>query len=92
MTLRELVVAYFQYPAILAYGVLAALGDRTGGMASRRRAGDGPIDRDCGAVYPLVCTSSTAGCLHSRWMFKVPPLAATWKRIHYDHHQDPNHS
>jgi sterol desaturase/sphingolipid hydroxylase (fatty acid hydroxylase superfamily) len=24
-------------------------------------------------------------------MFKVPILAATWKRIHYDHHQDPNH-
>jgi sterol desaturase/sphingolipid hydroxylase (fatty acid hydroxylase superfamily) len=23
-------------------------------------------------------------------MFKVPMLAATWKRIHYDHHQDPN--
>jgi hypothetical protein len=29
--------------------------------------------------------------LHSRWMFKVPLLASTWKRIHYDHHQDPNH-
>src|SRR3546814_17050917 len=24
-------------------------------------------------------------------MFKVPVLASTWKRIHYDHHQDPNH-
>src|SRR3546814_17619404 len=24
-------------------------------------------------------------------MFKVPFLAGTWKRIHYDHHQDPNH-
>jgi sterol desaturase/sphingolipid hydroxylase (fatty acid hydroxylase superfamily) len=24
-------------------------------------------------------------------MFKMPLLAATWKRIHYDHHQDPNH-
>ena len=23
-------------------------------------------------------------------MFKVPFLASTWKRIHYDHHQDPN--
>jgi sterol desaturase/sphingolipid hydroxylase (fatty acid hydroxylase superfamily) len=24
-------------------------------------------------------------------MFKMPLLASTWKRIHYDHHQDPNH-
>jgi hypothetical protein len=24
-------------------------------------------------------------------MFKMPLLASDWKRIHYDHHQDPNH-
>jgi sterol desaturase/sphingolipid hydroxylase (fatty acid hydroxylase superfamily) len=24
-------------------------------------------------------------------MFKTPILAGAWKRIHYDHHQDPNH-
>jgi sterol desaturase/sphingolipid hydroxylase (fatty acid hydroxylase superfamily) len=29
--------------------------------------------------------------LHSRWMWKSRLLAGTWKRIHYDHHQDPNH-
>jgi len=28
-------------------------------------------------LHPLV--------LHSRWMFKIKPLASTWKRIHYDH-------
>jgi sterol desaturase/sphingolipid hydroxylase (fatty acid hydroxylase superfamily) len=29
--------------------------------------------------------------LHSKWMWKRKWLAPTWKRIHYDHHQDPNH-
>src|SRR3546814_17185132 len=24
-------------------------------------------------------------------MFKSPLTSRTWKRIHYDHHQDPNH-
>lgn len=28
--------------------------------------------------------------LHSRWMFRTPVLAAMWKRIHYDHHMDPD--
>jgi sterol desaturase/sphingolipid hydroxylase (fatty acid hydroxylase superfamily) len=28
--------------------------------------------------------------LHSRWMWKSKLLSPTWKRIHYDHHQDPN--
>ena len=42
-------------------------------------------------TYPLVWYVLHRWVLHSRWMFKVPVLASTWKRIHYDHHQDPNH-
>ena len=42
-------------------------------------------------VYPFFWYLIHRYVLHSRWMFKVPLLAATWKRIHYDHHQDPNH-
>lgn len=91
MTLGELVVAYFQYPAIIAYLVLAAAS--TGGAYWR----PGPLLPTIAAivasimVYPLVWYVLHRWVLHSRWMFKVPLLAATWKRIHYDHHQDPNH-
>ncbi|MBB6122884.1 sterol desaturase family protein [Sphingobium subterraneum] len=28
--------------------------------------------------------------MHSSWMFKFRFSAAVWKRIHYDHHTDPN--
>jgi sterol desaturase/sphingolipid hydroxylase (fatty acid hydroxylase superfamily) len=91
MTLKELVVAYFQHPGIIAYLLLsvAALGVFAFYPA--------PLVPTLAAVvvasliYPLVWYVLHRWVLHSRWMFKVPMLASTWKRIHYDHHQDPNH-
>lgn len=91
MTLKELVVAYFQYPAILGYLAcsLAAIG-----VYAWRPA---PLVQTLAsvaiavAVYPLVWYVLHRWVLHSRWMWKSPLLAGTWKRIHYDHHQDPNH-
>ncbi len=91
MTLRELVVAYFQYPAIIAY-LLLAIG--SGALATRYPT---PVIEVVASIvaaamaYPLVWYVLHRWVLHGRWMFKVPMLAATWKRIHYDHHQDPNH-
>jgi sterol desaturase/sphingolipid hydroxylase (fatty acid hydroxylase superfamily) len=91
MTLRELVIAYVQYPAILAYGALAAVAIA---LAAWRPSGALATTVSVAIavlVYPLVWYVLHRWVLHSRWMFKVPVLAATWKRIHYDHHQDPNH-
>ena len=90
MNLKQLVVAYFQYPAVIAYLLLAtaAIGVWFAYPASALAT----IASAAVAVllYPLVWYSLHRWVLHSRWMFKVPLLAATWKRIHYDHHQDPN--
>ena len=91
MTLRELWIAYFQYPAIIAYIVLSAVAI---GVWLARPASALQTLASAGIVvvlYPLVWYAIHRWVLHSRWMFKVPLLAATWKRIHYDHHQDPNH-
>ena len=91
MSFRDLVVAYFQYPAIIAYLLLSAVA--IGVFVSR----PAPLAPTLIAVaiasfiYPLVWYVLHRWVLHSRWMFKVPFLASTWKRIHYDHHQDPNH-
>ncbi|MBB4640552.1 sterol desaturase family protein [Rhizorhapis suberifaciens] len=91
MTLRELVVAYFQYPAIIAYLGLAAL---SAAVWVYRPA---PLVPTLASVaiaillYPLAWYTLHRWVLHSNWMFKLPLMAATWKRIHYDHHQDPNH-
>jgi sterol desaturase/sphingolipid hydroxylase (fatty acid hydroxylase superfamily) len=91
MTLRELVVAYFQYPAIIAY---LALSVAAIGLFAWRPASLLPTLAAilvASLVYPLFWYLLHRWVLHSRWMFKVPLLASTWKRIHYDHHQDPNH-
>ena len=91
MTLKELVVAYFQYPAIIAYLALSVA------AVAFYAWNPAPLVPTLGAVvvsalaYPLIWYALHRWVLHSRWMFKVAPLAATWKRMHYDHHQDPNH-
>jgi sterol desaturase/sphingolipid hydroxylase (fatty acid hydroxylase superfamily) len=91
MTLKELIAAYFQYPAIIAYLVLAVV------SVAAFLWTPAPLMPTLLAVgaaafaYPLFWYLIHRFVLHSRWMFKVPVLASTWKRIHYDHHQDPNH-
>ncbi len=91
MSFNELVVAYFQYYAIQAYLVLAAI--------SLVVAAYNPpplLAAVAGVVfaviaYPGVWYVLHRWVLHSRWMWKSKLLAPSWKRIHYDHHQDPNH-
>jgi len=90
MTLRGLVIAYFQYPAIIGYLLAAAIAI---GLFFLYPAPLVPTLASIAIsvlVYPLVWYCLHRWVLHSRWMFKVPFLASTWKRIHYDHHQDPN--
>ena len=90
MTLRELIVAYFQHYTIMAYlalTVFAALvyaWQPAGPIASIAAFGAGV------AVYPLVWHLLHQYVLHGTWMYKHKWLSPTWKRIHYDHHQDPN--
>jgi sterol desaturase/sphingolipid hydroxylase (fatty acid hydroxylase superfamily) len=91
MTLGQLWVAYFQYPAILSYLALAA---GCGLVWASAPSSWAQTALSVGAIvlaYPLVWYCLHRWVLHSNWMFKVPLLASTWKRIHYDHHQDPNH-
>lgn len=91
MTLRELVVAYFQHYTILAYLALAVLCAVVFAFfpTSAPRAVAAFVAAML--IYPLVWHLLHQYVLHGRWMWRIKPLAATWKRIHYDHHQDPNH-
>jgi sterol desaturase/sphingolipid hydroxylase (fatty acid hydroxylase superfamily) len=91
MTLRQLISAYFQHYTIMAYLALAAAGIIGWALMPAT-----PL-RTAGAVvaaviiYPLVWHLLHQYVLHGQWMYKIKALATTWKRIHYDHHQDPNH-
>jgi len=90
MNLADLVRAYFTYPAILVYLVLAALatvlavllaGDILPLIAAAALAA---------ALYPLVWYALHRFVLHGRYLYKWRHTAAVWKRIHFDHHQDPH--
>lgn len=41
-------------------------------------------------AYPFVEYGVHRFILHGRYLYRSPWTAALWKRIHYDHHQDPN--
>ena len=91
MTLGELVRAYFTYPAIIAYltlalAAIAAFVWRPAPLVPTLAA-----IATASLVYPLFWYLIHRHVLHSRWMWRVKWMAPTWKRIHYDHHQDPNH-
>ncbi|MBC2776995.1 sterol desaturase family protein [Parasphingopyxis marina] len=91
MTFKELVVAYFQYPAIIAYLVLSAA---MFGVYAWQPAPLVPslISAVVAvAFYPLAWYVLHRWVLHGQWMYKFKAFAPVWKRIHYDHHQDPNH-
>ena len=91
MTLGELVAAYLGHYTILSYLVLTMASI---GIWLWRPAAPLPTLAAILLVvlaYPLVWYALHRWVLHCHWMFKVPALAGLWKRIHYDHHQDPDH-
>lgn len=90
MTIRDLVRAYFAYPAIQAYLTLGVL-------ASAATAWLWPGLTPAAAavvatmlVYGLVWYVLHRFILHGRFLFRSSKTAAMWKRIHFDHHLDPN--
>ncbi len=94
MNLRELTVAYFQYYAIVAYIAVALV---SAGLAlSAVLEGRAPLLGVLASVvvafflYPVVWYVLHRYVLHSKHMWRSPLTAGVWKRIHYDHHSDPN--
>jgi sterol desaturase/sphingolipid hydroxylase (fatty acid hydroxylase superfamily) len=90
MTLGELAAGYFTYPGIQMYALLGAacvaaslyFADRVAPLIVAAVA--------TGLAYPLVWYVLHRFVLHGTWMYKRPQTAAVWKRIHFDHHQDPH--
>lgn len=90
MTLRELVVAYFQYYAIQGYIVI---GIAAFYVTATTMTSLWPVlaaMAAAGLAYPLAWFLIHRYILHGRLFYKSPLTARVWKRIHYDHHQDPH--
>jgi len=91
MTLRELVAAYFQHYTIQTYLGLAAVAVVVAVLFPTTLLRGAGAALSAALIYPLVWYALHRFVLHGRWMWKHKALSPTWKRIHYDHHQDPNH-
>ena len=90
MTLPELWGAYLSYPAINLYAVLALIfGVFTLASARHWLAVALPMLAVV-VVYPVVWYGLHRFVLHGRWLYRMRWSAALWKRIHFDHHQDPH--
>ena len=90
MTLAELLVAYFTHHSILTYLALTAAG-----IALAVALATSPWPPLLAAlvivlVYPLVEYLMHRYVLHARFLYRHKATAALWKRIHFDHHQDPH--
>ena len=95
MTLRELIIAYFQYRAILVYIILLIPSSYLALQPAKEGA---PIQwmlillaaSTAVLVYPAIWYLLHRFVLHGQFLYRSPITASLWKRIHYDHHQDPN--
>jgi sterol desaturase/sphingolipid hydroxylase (fatty acid hydroxylase superfamily) len=90
MSFRDLVIAYSTHYAIDAYLVIAAIS-----AAVAVHVSTGWIPAAIGGiaafvVYPFAWYLIHRFILHSRSLYKFAWTAGTWKRIHFDHHQDPH--
>ncbi len=91
MTLRELVIAYFQHYTIIVYLSLAVVCAVVYGFYPATLMQTAACIALAIIAWPMVWYALHRWVLHGSWMYKIPFMAKTWKRIHFDHHQDPNH-
>jgi len=90
MSLNDLVKAYFTYPGIQIYLLLFFGLCVLAGYTSDQPRELAIVVAVAILVYPLVWYMLHRFLLHGRWLYKSEKTAALWKRIHFDHHQNPN--
>lgn len=90
MTLRDLVPAYASHPAVHVY----LAGALVSGVVAARVSTDPwhPLAAMLATAlaYPAAWYGIHRFVLHSRFLYRSRLTAALWKRIHFDHHQDPH--
>ncbi|WP_236024664.1 sterol desaturase family protein [Arenibaculum pallidiluteum] len=90
MNLRDLLVAYASHRAIHVYAAIAV----AGAIAAVALTEDGWRTALAALVivvlYPFVEYGLHRFILHGRFLYKSRLTAALWKRVHFDHHQDPH--
>lgn len=92
---RELAAGYVRHPAIITYLALlppSLFASFTLGTAAwpERLVSLGLAALLTVLLYPLAWYLLHRYVLHGAFLYRSRFTAAVWKRIHFDHHQDPN--
>jgi sterol desaturase/sphingolipid hydroxylase (fatty acid hydroxylase superfamily) len=92
MDMAELIRAFVTYPTVLAYVLYALI---SLGVTIYLLPGASMLRLAIAvalaiAVYPMAWYLIHRFMLHGQYLYKSRWTAATWKRIHFDHHQDPH--
>ncbi|MCP3136840.1 sterol desaturase family protein [Pyxidicoccus xibeiensis] len=90
MTLGDLVYSFFTYYAVVVYIALGLLC-----LVLAVKWYDNPVRMGLAVLvttlaYPAGWFVAHRYVLHARFLYKSPLTSAMWKRVHFDHHQDPN--
>lgn len=90
MTFGGLCRAYSSHPAVHLYLILALMTGLYAGLGGH--AGWRLLVPVAATIlaYPLAWYLIHRFILHSRWLYRSPITAGLWKRVHFDHHQDPH--
>lgn len=90
MTFADLVKAYFTHYSVLAYLALTLVGGWFAVAWNESALWTLLAAAAVIPIYPPVEYLLHRYVLHGKYLYKWPGTAKLWKRIHYDHHQDPN--
>src|SRR5262245_39893072 len=92
MDMNDLIRAFAMYPTVHAYVALAAisLGVTAYLLPSASLVGLAVAVLLAILVYPFAWYLIHRYMLHGQYLYKSRWTAPVWKRIHFDHHQDPN--
>lgn len=93
MTLQELTAVYLRHPAVAVYLALAVASAALAVRWSSRSPGAGALGLAAVAallMYPPAWYLLHRFVLHGRFLYRSPRTVTLWKRIHYDHHRDPD--
>lgn len=90
MTFRDLILAYFTHYSIVTYLILIAASLWLAVTTATDLWGPLATAVVIVLVYPLVEYLMHRYVLHAKFLYRHQMTAALWKRIHYDHHQNPN--
>ena len=89
MTLRDLSKAFFTYPGVQIYLALVAVLAVYVALTMDSLVPHLLTVAAVIVIYPLVWYVLHRWVLHSQLLYKSEWTAALWKRIHFDHHQNP---